>query len=457
MVSRKAALAHCRALTAACHYSEGDVMICVVDCRREAGLWHAALAGVFNGMHIVFVPFNVLQMDPGSWIRMVTKYRASVAIVKSRDLHWALLAERDHPYVNLSSLRALLVTDGHNPWSLNSCDLFAAKFKSRGFNPSAICPIAGSSETLTLSLRRPIPPTSATSAGSGTGGLFGLHSNGALNRGMLMPNNASPQHTLIGGNSCASQPASSARGIISLHALSYGVIRVDSEDSFTSLTLQDCGQVLPGAAMVVVSLGPKPTVCKTDEIGELCISADYVGTGYWGLRGQTGSHFCLQPTHDDGRLVVVNLNSSAAAVPPSSGALHAPTSNAAMTTTSKFVRSGLIGFPGPASSGGLIFICGSIDGVLSVAGRRHNANDINATVIAVQPTKIVYRGRIAVFSIEMLKDERIVVIAELRHGFSEEAAFSWMSQVLQAVDSIHQVSVYALALVPQNHLPRVRI
>lgn len=101
MVSRKAVLAHCRALTAACHYSEGDVMVCVVDCRREAGLWHAALAviqtfvavflswtawftfllslqSVFNGMHVVFVPFNVLQMDPGSWIRMVTKYRGKV-------------------------------------------------------------------------------------------------------------------------------------------------------------------------------------------------------------------------------------------------------------------------------------------------------------------------------------------------------------------------------------------
>ncbi|VDO00685.1 unnamed protein product [Rodentolepis nana] len=49
--------------------------------------------------------------------------------------------------------------------------------------------------------------------------------------------------------------------------------------------------------------------------------------------------------------------------------------------------------PQSLREGGLIFICGSIDGVLSVAGRRHNANDINATVIAVQPTKIVYRGR----------------------------------------------------------------
>lgn len=42
-------------------------------------------------------------------------FAASAAIVKSRDLHWALLAEREHSYANLLSLRALLVTDGHNP------------------------------------------------------------------------------------------------------------------------------------------------------------------------------------------------------------------------------------------------------------------------------------------------------------------------------------------------------
>lgn len=103
--------------------------------------------------------------------------------------------------------------------------------------------------------------------------------------------------------------------------------------------------------MVVVSLGPKPTICRTDEVGELCIAADYVGTGYWGLRGQTGSHFCVQPIHEDGRPVVVNIN--AAAVPATAGALHMPTTACVgniSTTTSKFVRSGLIGFPGPASS-----------------------------------------------------------------------------------------------------------
>ena len=40
---------------------------------------------------------------------------ASVAVVKSRDMHWGLLAQKDHKDVNLSSLRMLLVADGANP------------------------------------------------------------------------------------------------------------------------------------------------------------------------------------------------------------------------------------------------------------------------------------------------------------------------------------------------------
>lgn len=40
--------------------------------------------------------------------------------------------------------------------------------------------------------------------------------------------------------------------------------------------------------------------------------------------------------------------------------------------------------------------------------RYHNADDLIATVLAVQPMKLIYRGRIAIFSINVLKDERIV-------------------------------------------------
>lgn len=33
-------------------------------------------------------------------------------------------------------------------------------------------------------------------------------------------------------------------------------------------------------------------------------------------------------------------------------------------------------------------------------------------------------------------------------------SFQWMSRVLQAVDSIHAVGIYCLALVPPNYLPK---
>ena len=38
---------------------------------------------------------------------------------------------------------------------------------------------------------------------------------------------------------------STGRGVLSMSALSHGVIRVDQENSLTSLTLQDCGHILP--------------------------------------------------------------------------------------------------------------------------------------------------------------------------------------------------------------------
>lgn len=127
------------------------------------------------------------------------------------------------------------------------------------------------------------------------------------------------------------------------------------------------------------------------------------------------------------------------------------TSSGAPISEYPFIRTGLLGFVGP---GGLVFVVGKMDGLMVVSGRRHNADDIVATALAVEPMKFVYRGRIAVFSVTVLHDERIVIVAEQRPDSTEEDSFQWMSRVLQAIDSIHQVGVYCLALVPANTLPK---
>ncbi|XP_076262849.1 disco-interacting protein 2 isoform X4 [Rhynchophorus ferrugineus] len=376
-ITRSAMVQHCRMLTMACNYTEGEHMVCVLDFKREVGLWHSVLTSVLNGMHVVYIPYALMKANPASWMQMITKYRACVAVVKSRDLHWGLLATKDHKDINLNSLRMLLVADGANPWSLSSCDQFLSVFQSKGLRADAICPCASSSECLTVSVRRP--------------GRGGVNSTG--------------------------------RGVLSMAGLSFGVVRVDQENSLTSLTLQDCGQVMPGCVIVVVKMDGPSYLCKTDEVGEICVNSGATGTQYWGLPGLSNTTFKVQPLGTDAK----------------------PISDA------EYTRSGLLGFLGP---GGLVFVCGSRDGLMTVTGRKHNADDIIATVLAVEPMKFIYRGRIAVFSIRVLRDERICVIAEQRPDCSEEESFQWMSRVLQAVDSIHQVGIYCLALVPPNYLPK---
>lgn len=50
---------------------------------------------------------------------------------------------------------------------------------------------------------------------------------------------------------------------------------------------------------------------------------------------------------------------------------------------------------------------------------------------------LLHPCRIAVFSVTVLRDERIVVVAEQRPDSTEEDSFQWMSRVLQ-VDDLEQ-------------------
>ncbi|KAL4631087.1 disco-interacting protein 2C-like, partial [Arapaima gigas] len=376
-IMRIAMLTHCQALTQTCGYTEAETIVNVLDFKKDVGLWHGILTSVMNMMHVISVPYSLMKVNPLSWIQKVCQYKAKVACVKSRDMHWALVAHRDQRDINLSSLRMLVVADGSNPWSISSCDAFLNVFQSKGLRPEVICPCASSPEALTVAIRRPTDDSN--------------------------------------------QPA--GRGVLSMQGLSHGVIRVDSEERLSVLTVQDVGTVMPGALLCVVKPDGVPQLCQTDEVGELCVCSVATGMSYYGLSGMTKNTFEVFPASNTG----------------------APISEY------PFTRTGLLGFVGP---GGLIFITGKMDGLMVVSGRRHNADDIVATALAVEPMKFVYRGRIAVFSVTVLHDERIVVVAEQRPDSTEEDSFQWMSRVLQAIDSIHGVGVFCLALVPANTLPK---
>ncbi|XP_033274433.2 disco-interacting protein 2 homolog A isoform X12 [Orcinus orca] len=376
-VSHASLLAQCQALTQACGYSEAETLTNVLDFKRDAGLWHGVLTSVMNRMHVVSIPYALMKANPLSWIQKVCAYKARAALVKSRDMHWSLLAQRGQRDVSLSSLRLLVVADGANPWSISSCDAFLNVFQARGLRPEVICPCASSPEALTVAIRRP-------------------------------PDLGGPPPR---------------RAVLSMSCLSHGVIRLDAEEKLSVLTVQDVGQVMPGADVCVVKVEGTPYLCKTDEVGEICVNSSATATAYYGLLGITKNIFETVPV----------------------------TAGGAPISDRPFTRTGLLGFIGPDN---LVFVVGKLDGLMVVGVRRHNADDIVATALAVEPMKFVYRGRIAVFSVTVLHDDRIVLVAEQRPDASEEDSFQWMSRVLQAIDSIHQVGVYCLALVPANTLPK---
>lgn len=114
-----------------------------------------------NRMHVISIPYSLMKVNPLSWIQKVHTYKgkyqsyselyinmchgivccfffqlpnrlssalnrllivsfsvsytARVAVVKSRDMHWSLLAQRDQKDISLSSVRMLIVADGANP------------------------------------------------------------------------------------------------------------------------------------------------------------------------------------------------------------------------------------------------------------------------------------------------------------------------------------------------------
>lgn len=107
-----------------------------------------------------------------------------------------------------------------------------------------------------------------------------------------------------------------------MSGLSFGVVRVDQENSLTSLTLQDCGQVMPGCVIVVVKMEGTSYLCKTDEVGEICVNSGATASQYWGLQGLTNNTFKVQPLQADGSLL----------------------------GDAEYTRSGLLGFLGPVRS-----------------------------------------------------------------------------------------------------------
>ncbi|XP_063679406.1 disco-interacting protein 2 homolog C-like isoform X7 [Bolinopsis microptera] len=372
-LSRAALVTNTKAVSQACGYDRGKIIVSLVDPKREVGLAMSVLGPIYSGANTIFIPPLLSRNHPAAWLQVITKHKAQFAVTSSRAMLNALKVTQMPKDINLACLEMILVSDGYQPWTVYTCDSFQSSLQTKGLDPAAMCPCAYSPNSLTFALRRP--------------------------------------RSDIGH-----------RGVLSLSALSYNVVKYDEDANLTSLSLQDCGNVLPGVNLVILKLEGS-MMCKTDEIGEICISSISCGSGYFGLSGKSEQYFKVIPLDKEGR----------------------PVGNHA------YAKTGLLGFVNAAGS---VFVSGTVAGMIKLGGRVHNSEDLRATVLAVEPPSFVHRLRVAIFSVPLLREERIVVVAEQSNNFSDEQSFQWMSHVQQAIESIHQVVVYGILLVAPSGLPK---
>ena len=82
---------------------------------------------------------------------------------------------------------------------------------------------------------------------------------------------------------------------------------------------------------------------------------------------------------------------------------------------------------------------------------------LNPPTLPVVLLPLPHPFRLAVFSVSVLKLERVVVVAEQKPNCTDEQAFTWMNSVVPAIESIHSINLYGLILVKAGHLPRVGV
>ncbi|MEA5621854.1 non-ribosomal peptide synthetase [Nostoc sp. UHCC 0251] len=184
-----------------------------------------------------------------------------------------------------------------------------------------------------------------------------------------------------------------------------------------SIALVSCGQVVPQQQIVIAN--PETlTRCDPDEVGEIWVSGPSIGHGYWNRPEETKQTFYAY-LQDTG----VNRASG------------------------PFLRTGDLGF----LHNGELFITGRAKDLIIIRGRNLYPQDIELT--AERSHKTLRATSVAAFTVEVEKEERLVIVQELEFRAKpniDEAT----AAIRQAITEEHEVQVYAVVLIKAGTIPK---
>jgi len=216
---------------------------------------------------------------------------------------------------------------------------------------------------------------------------------------------------IVSGGKVSSPPISKSFSSISLERDKLAKLAAPAE---RVRTLIGCGQSLQEPGILIVD--PESFVeCEPGKIGEIWVSGESVAAGYWQKKEQTETVF------------------------------HAFTVN---PKKGPFLRTGDLGF----IFEGELFISGRLKDLIIIGGYNYHPEDIELTVEKCH--SVLRPGCGAAFSIDTDKEEKLVIVQEVkrqhRKANLEEAIFA----IRKAVAEEYGLQVHAVVLIRTGSIPK---
>ncbi|GBE66728.1 nitrate ABC transporter substrate-binding protein [Mycobacterium sp. MFM001] len=196
-------------------------------------------------------------------------------------------------------------------------------------------------------------------------------------------------------------------------------------DAPTAVAQVSCGRVARSQWAVIVNPGTGEEL-PDGEVGEIWLQGNNIGRGYWGRPGETRLAFgaTLQARLPEGS--------------------HAEGSRSDGT----WLRTGDLG----TYLGGALYVTGRIVDLVTVDGRNHYPQDIEAT--AAEASQTVRKGYVAAFTVPANDDTRLVIIAERAAGTARADPQPAIEAIRKAVTHRHGLTVSDVRLLPAGAIPR---
>lgn len=359
-------------LWAAFGHSERSVGMGWLPLFHDMGLIGNLIQPLYVGFLCVLMsPISFMQ-KPVRWLNAISKFRATTSGGPNfaYDLLCRYVSEKQRQTLNLSSWEVAFV--GAEPVQEKTLSQFARKFASCGFEKRAFYPCYGMAEA-----------TLFISGGHKT----------KLPTVLTVDEGAVKNHQVR-------QPLSS---------------QIGTQEKPCSRTLVSCGYTW-GKERIVIANPEKQTLCASDEIGEIWVSGEGIGKGYWQQPIATAETFYayLQDTGEG-----------------------------------PFLRTGDLGF----LYQGELFITGRRHDVMVFWGLNHYPQQIEQTVQRCHQAFENQSG--AAFAVQINGENRLVIAQEVKRRDRHRMKVSEVVEPIRwAIFNQHLIDVYSIILLKPGTIPK---